>query len=103
IQATGSDAAALLSLVKGGSRLKTTLQLLNNGTPVRLTPSTQAATSSWVQVNDGVNEFPYANGVDTPTSRNPLTAVATTRNGDIMLFTVEGRATFSVGMSYQEE
>lgn len=103
IQATGSDAAALLSLVKGGSRLKTTLQLLNNGTPVHLTPSTQAATSSWVQVNDGVNEFPYANGADTPTSRNPLTAVATTRNGDIMLFTVEGRATFSVGMSYQEE
>ena len=68
-----------------------------------MTPNTQATTASWVQVNNGVNEFPYPNGVDTPTSRNPLTGLATTRNGDIILFTVEGRATFSVGMSYPEE
>jgi exopolysaccharide biosynthesis protein len=56
-----------------------------------------------VQLDNGANDFPYPNGVDTPTTRNPLTSVATTRNGDIILFTVEGRATFSVGMSYPEE
>jgi hypothetical protein len=103
IQATGSYAAQLLNLVQDGSRLKTTLKLFNNGTPVPLTPNTQATTASWVQVNNGVNEFPYPNGADTPTTRNPLTGLATTRNGDIILFTVEGRATFSVGMSYPEE
>lgn len=103
LQATGSTAAALLSLVKGGGRLKTTLKLLDNGKPVHLTPSTQAATASWIQINDGVNDYPYPNGSDTPTSRNPLTSIATTKNGDIILFTVEGRSTFSVGMSYPEE
>lgn len=103
IQATGSDAASLLSLVQDGGRLKTALKLYNNGQPVHLTPGTQAATASWIQINDGVNEYPYTNGVDTPTSRNPLTGMATTRNGDIILFTVEGRATFSVGMTYPEE
>lgn len=103
VQATGSDAAALLNLVQGGGRLKVTTQLLDNGSPVRLAPALSAVTSSWIQVNDGVNEYPYPGGTDAPASRNPLTAVATTRNGDIILFTVEGRATFSVGMSYPEE
>lgn len=103
IQATGSYAATLLNLVKGGGHLKTSLQLFNNGTPVHLTPNTQATTASWVQLDNGVNDFPYPDGVDTPTSRNPLTGVGTTRDGDIILFTVEGRATFSVGMSYPEE
>jgi Phosphodiester glycosidase len=103
IQATGSYAAELLNLVNGGGHIKTTLRLFNNGTPVHLTPHTQATTASMVQLDNGVNDFPYPNGVDTPTTRNPLTSVATTRNGDIILFTVEGRATFSVGMSYPEE
>jgi hypothetical protein len=103
IQATGSYAAELLNLVNGGGHVKTTLQLFDNGTPVHLTPSTQATTASWVQLDNGANDFPYPNGADTPTTRNPLTSVATTRNGDIILFTVEGRATFSVGMSYPEE
>lgn len=102
IQATGSYAASLLDLVSHPGHLKTTRRLFNNGTPVHLTPNTQATTASWVQVDNGVNKFPYPNGVDTPTSRNPLTAIATTRKGDIILFTVEGRATFSVGMTYQE-
>ncbi|MGH3165915.1 MAG: hypothetical protein ACRDN0_08470 [Trebonia sp.] len=48
IQATGSDAAELLNLVKGGGHIKTTLQLLDNGTPVHLTPNTQASTANWV-------------------------------------------------------
>ena len=103
IQATGSYAAELLNLVNGGGRIKTTLRLFDNGTPVHLTRHTQATTASMVQLDNGVNDFPYPNGVDTPTTRNPLTSVATTRNGDIILFTVEGRATFSVGMSYPEE
>jgi exopolysaccharide biosynthesis protein len=103
IQATGSYAAELLNLVNGGGHIKTSLQLFDNGTPVHLTRHTQATTASMVQLDNGVNDFPYPNGVDTPTTRNPLTSVATTRNGDIILFTVEGRATFSVGMSYPEE
>jgi hypothetical protein len=103
IQATGSYAAQLLDLVANGHNLHTAIQLYNNGKNVPLTPNTEATTASWVQVDDGVNQFPYPNGVDTPTTRNPLTAIATTRSGDIILFTVEGRATFSVGMTYQEE
>jgi hypothetical protein len=102
IQATGSDAAALLSLVKGGGRLKTSLELSDNGQPVHLTPSTQATTGSEVLVSNGVNQNPEPNG-DTGGSRNPETSVATTRDGDIILFTVEGRATTSVGVNFQEE
>jgi exopolysaccharide biosynthesis protein len=102
IQATGSDAAALLNLVKGGGRLKTTLKLFNNGVPVDLTPDMQAATGSEILVSDGVNQNPEPDG-DTGGSRNPETSIATTKNGDIILFTVEGRATTSVGVNFPEE
>lgn len=103
LQATGGTAADLLELAQDGGQLETTLKLFDHGQPVHLTPNTQAATASWIQINDGVNEYPYPSGVDMPTTRNPLTSIATTKNGDIMLFTVEGRATYSVGMSYPEE
>jgi exopolysaccharide biosynthesis protein len=103
LQATGSTAVALLSLVQGGGILKTSYKLYDNGRLVQLTPGDQAGTASGVEISNGANLNPYPGGVDTPNGRNPLTAVATTRDGDIILFTVEGRATFSVGLSYPEE
>jgi hypothetical protein len=103
IQATGSYAAQLLDLVANGHNIHTDIQLYNDGKNVPLTPNTAATTASWVQVDDGVNKYPYPKGVDTPITRNPLTSVATTRDGKIILFTVEGRASFSVGMTYPEE
>lgn len=102
IQATGTDAAALLNLAQGGGRLKTTLSLFDKGQPVHLTPGLQATTGSEVLVDNGVNENPEPNG-DTGGSRNPETSVATTKNGDIILFTVEGRSTASVGVNFPEE
>jgi hypothetical protein len=103
LQATGSTAVALLSLVQGGGILKSSYKLYDNGRLVQLTPGDQAGTASGVEISNGVNLNPYPGGIDTPNGRNPLTAVATTRDGDIILFTVEGRATFSVGLSYPEE
>ena len=102
IQATGSYAASLLSLVQGGGVFKTTLQLFDNGQPVPLTPGMQADTGSEVLLSDGVNLNPEPNG-DTGGSRNPETSIATTKNGDIILFTVEGRSTTSVGVNFPEE
>ena len=72
IQATGSYAAELLNLVNGGGHVKTTLRLFDNGTPVHLTPSTQATTASWVQLDNGANDFPYAPGTrSTSTEAGP--------------------------------
>ena len=102
IQATGSYAASLLSLVQGGGVFETTLQLFDNGQPVPLTPGMQADTGSEVLLSDGVNLNPEPNG-DTGGSRNPETSIATTKNGDIILFTVEGRSTTSVGVNFPEE
>jgi len=102
IQATGSDAAALLNLIKGGGRLKTTMELFDNGEPVPLTPNTQATTGSRVLIDNGVNQNPEPNG-DTGGSRNPETSVSTTRDGKILLVTVDGRSTASVGVNFPEE
>lgn len=107
IQATGSDAAQLLSLISGGGRITTTQRLYENGVQVR--PAGLQGLGGWQPtpgqglVVGGVNEDPYPAGSRQPDGgRNPITVVAATARGTIQLITFAGRSTTSVGVAGDE-
>lgn len=108
IQATGSDAAQLLSLISGGGRIITTQRLYENGVQVHPTAGLQGLggwqpTPGQGLVVGGVNEDPYPAGSRQPDGgRNPITVVAATASGTIQLITFAGRSTTSVGVAGDE-
>ncbi|WP_213001720.1 phosphodiester glycosidase family protein [Winogradskya consettensis] len=99
LQATGADTAALLALAQGCLRQTSTLTD-ENGTRVPVTPDLQGVNGRYRLVADG--EIAVPAGSDSFFARNPRTIAGTTRTGDIILATIDGRLTTSVGTTLDE-
>lgn len=100
IQATGSDVVAL-RLAAGAGCLKQRQVLTGqNGKKVKLTESTSAVTARYRLIEDATIVAPEV--IDDFTDRNPRSAIGTTKKGEIVLFTVDGRQADSVGTTLME-
>ncbi|MGW3624126.1 phosphodiester glycosidase family protein [Streptomyces sp. NPDC000880] len=100
LQATGRDAASLLQ-VAGKGCLKETSTLVNEQGK-KLTPSKGmfGVTGRYRLTADG--EIVVPAGSDSFFARNPRTIAGTTKDGKIVLATIDGRMTTSVGTTMDE-
>jgi hypothetical protein len=99
LQATGQDSAALLQLAKGC--LRTDLALSDeNGRAVPLRKGLYGVTGRYQLTKNG--EIVVPDGTGSFFDRNPRTIAGTTRGGKIVLATIDGRQTTSVGTTMDE-
>ncbi|WP_350277700.1 phosphodiester glycosidase family protein [Kribbella sp. HUAS MG21] len=99
LQATGKETAALLSLAKGC--LRTDLTVSNeNGQQVALHKGLYGVTGRYQLTKNG--EIVVPAGTGSFFARNPRTIAGTTRGGKIVLATLDGRQTTSVGTTMDE-
>lgn len=101
IQATGADARGLRAMAKYGC-----IQIENSlrdakGEKVELTPTTSAVTGRFQLLDSGRIVAPVRRPGDF-FSRHPRTIAGTTWDGKIVLATVDGRSTRSVGVTLRE-
>lgn len=100
VQATGRDVAAL-TLAAGSGCLKTGTALTDEQhKKVRMINSTFGVTGRYRLITDGTVVAPPV--TDDFTNRNPRSAIGTTSDGKIIMFTVDGRQTTSVGTTLTE-
>lgn len=114
VQATGAEVAPLRELAEGARRLHLTSELADpSGRRLPMTPSTQVISGGPNLVTDGSREVTAArDGMVLPANpgqfygwvhqRNPRTIAGVDARGRLMLVTVDGRQTESVGMSISE-
>jgi exopolysaccharide biosynthesis protein len=99
LQATGDDTVALLRIATGCVR--PTTELMNEkGDRVALRPGLSGVTGRYRLVADGKVVVPAGTG--SFFDRNPRTIAGTTRTGAIVLATIDGRLTTSVGTTMDE-
>lgn len=113
-QATGAEVARLRELAEGARRLHLTSELADpSGRRLPMTPSTQVISGGPNLVTDGSREVTAArDGMVLPANpgqfygwvhqRNPRTIAGVDARGRLVLVTVDGRQTESVGMSISE-
>ncbi len=99
IQATGRQAGFLLSMTQQGC-LSTSVSLLQGVERVQTTPTLFAVNGRYQLVRDGKAQVPTGSG--SFFTRNPRTLIGSTRSGTVLIVTVDGRRTSSVGTSMQE-
>lgn len=100
LQATGRDAASLLE-VAGSGCLERTLTLTNeDGDRLALRPGLFGVNGRHRLTADGQIVVPPGSG--SFFARNPRTIAGTTQNGKIVLATIDGRRTTSVGTTMDE-
>jgi hypothetical protein len=100
VQATGSDAAALLRVRRGGCLAQRSVLSREDGSLVRVGRSTFGVDGRYRLARAGRILVP--SGPGTFYTRNPRTVVGTTRTGVVLIVTIDGRRTTSVGTSMQE-
>jgi hypothetical protein len=99
LQATGQDTVALLKLAKGC--LRTDLAVSDeNGRKVPLRSGLYGVTGRYQLTKSG--EIVVPDGTGSFFDRNPRTIAGTTRGGKIVLATIDGRQTTSVGTTMDE-
>jgi Phosphodiester glycosidase len=99
LQATGQKATALANLARG-CLLRTDSLRTERGTRLTLKPSTFAVSGRYRLTSKG--EVVAPDGTGTIFGRNPRTIAGTTGDGRIVLATVDGRRTTSVGATLAE-
>ena len=99
VQATGRQARTLLSMSRRGC-LRTSVSLHRGTERVKVTPSLFAVNGRYQLVRDGRAQVPTGHGGIF--DRNPRTFIGSTRHGVIMIVTVDGRRTTSVGTTISE-
>ncbi|RKN29963.1 phosphodiester glycosidase family protein [Micromonospora musae] len=102
LQATGQESAALLALaVKGCVEQKSTLTD-QNGKKLALRPGLFGVTGRYQLTKAGQIVVPDGAPGDSFFGRNPRTIAGTTQDGKIVLATIDGRQTTSVGTTMDE-
>ncbi|TCO44969.1 uncharacterized protein DUF2233 [Kribbella antiqua] len=100
LQATGKDTVSLLNTVANGC-LNRTIKLANeNGDDVPLRSGLYGVTGRYRLTKNG--EIVVPAGTGSFFARNPRTIAGTTRDGKILLATIDGRQTTSVGTTMDE-
>jgi len=100
LQATGRDSATLLDFV-GDACVKEQLRLLDeDGDQVAMRPGLFGVNGRYRLVADGQIVVPDGSG--SFFDRNPRTIAGTTRDGQIILATIDGRQSRSVGTTLDE-
>lgn len=100
IQATGTSAARLLEIAGSGCpRFKETLRD-GSGEAVALNPATFGVTGRYRLLADGNNVAPK--GSTAFLRRHPRSLMGSTADGTVMLVTIDGRSTVSVGATLVE-
>lgn len=100
LQATGRDSAALLD-VAGRGCVSQTLRLVDDdGDQLAMRPGLYGVNGRYRLTADGEIVVPAGSG--SFFDRNPRTIAGTTRDGQIMLATIDGRQTTSVGTTLAE-
>ena len=100
LQATGRDVLALELVAGSGCVRQREVLTDESGRRLRVGEDTFGVTGRYELVRDGENVAPGV--IDDFTNRNPRSAIGTTRGGEIVLFTVDGRQPASVGSTLQE-
>ncbi|WFE53181.1 phosphodiester glycosidase family protein [Micromonospora sp. WMMD1155] len=101
LQATGRDSVALLSVAKGCVKQTTTV-LDESGKKLPLRAGTFGVTGRYRLLADGQVVVPAGSPSDSFFARNPRTIAGTTVDGKIVLATIDGRMTTSVGTTMDE-
>ncbi|WP_028564924.1 phosphodiester glycosidase family protein [Salinispora tropica] len=99
LQATGREAADLLAVAQGCVKHSSSLQD-EAGKKIPLRPGTFAVNGRYRLVKDGQIVAP--SGSDSFFDRHPRTIAGTTLDGKIVLVTIDGRQTTSVGTTMTE-
>ncbi|MFI7062792.1 phosphodiester glycosidase family protein [Kribbella sp. NPDC050124] len=100
LQATGKDTVALLAAVANGC-LNRDIKLTNqNGDDVPLRSGLYGVTGRYQLTSGG--EIVVPDGTGSFFDRNPRTIAGTTQDGKILLATIDGRQTTSVGTTMDE-
>ncbi|MGH3368325.1 MAG: phosphodiester glycosidase family protein [Nocardioidaceae bacterium] len=100
LQATGSDAASLLNLTKRGCLNRSVTLSDESGEQLPLRQGMFGVNGRYQLTADGRIVVP--NGSGSFFDRNPRTIAGTTQDGTIMLATIDGRRTTSVGTTMDE-
>ncbi|MCW3839151.1 phosphodiester glycosidase family protein [Micromonospora yasonensis] len=100
LQATGRDTAALLDLTAQGCVSATSTLTDQNGEELPVRPGLFGVTGRYPLTADGQIVVPAGSG--SFFDRNPRTIAGTTRDGKIVLATIDGRQTGSVGTTMDE-
>ncbi|WP_442792206.1 phosphodiester glycosidase family protein [Micromonospora sp. NBC_01796] len=101
LQATGQDALTLLNVANGC--VKQTNTLVNEkGNKLNLRPGLFGVNGRYRLTAGGEIVVPVGSPSDSFFARNPRTIVGTTRDGRIVLATIDGRMTSSVGTTMAE-
>lgn len=99
LQATGDQATALTALAGGCLRVSHTVRD-DSGRRVAIRPGTYAVNGRYRLVAQG--EIVVPDGTGSFFDRNPRTIAGTNRHGDLVLATIDGRMTTSVGTTMDE-
>ncbi len=100
LQATGRDSAALLAVAGEGCVTQALRLVDEDGDQVAMQPELFGVNGRYRLTADG--EIVVPDGSGSFFDRNPRTIVGTTRQGEIMLATIDGRRTSSVGTTLDE-
>ncbi|MFG3685522.1 phosphodiester glycosidase family protein [Micromonospora sp. NPDC047740] len=100
LQATGRDTAALLDVTAQGCVSMTSTLTDQNGEHLPVRPGLFGVTGRYPLTADGQIVVPAGSG--SFFDRNPRTIAGTTRDGKIVLATIDGRQTTSVGTTMDE-
>jgi hypothetical protein len=100
VQATGSDTGALLALTTRGCVDRQVAVADQRGRKVQLHKGLYGVTGRYQLTSDGAVVVPPGSG--SFFDRNPRTIAGTTRDGKIVLATIDGRQTTSVGTTMNE-
>ncbi|WP_168582270.1 phosphodiester glycosidase family protein [Gephyromycinifex aptenodytis] len=100
IQATGTSAARLLELAGSGCPAFSETLRDGSGKAVKLTPTTFGVTGRYRLLADGKNVAP--SGSSAFLRRHPRSIMGSTADGTVMMVTIDGRSTLSVGATLVE-
>ncbi|PWR12659.1 hypothetical protein DKT68_02740 [Micromonospora acroterricola] len=101
LQATGRDTGALLDVARRGCLDLTSTLTNQQGRKLPLRPGLFGVNGRYPLTADGQIVVPDG-GSDSFFARNPRTIAGTTRDGKILLATIDGRQTTSVGTTLDE-
>jgi exopolysaccharide biosynthesis protein len=100
VQATGADTTALLAITTNGCVDRQLAVADQRGRKVQLHKGLYGVTGRYQLTSDGAVVVPPGSG--SFFDRNPRTIAGTTRDGKIVLATIDGRQTTSVGTTMNE-
>ncbi|WBB70742.1 phosphodiester glycosidase family protein [Micromonospora sp. WMMD812] len=102
LQATGQETAALLAVASRGCLQRTSTLVDPDGEKFAVRPGLFGVNGRYRLTADGQIVVPAGAPGDSFFARNPRTIAGTTRDGKIVLATIDGRQTTSVGTTMAE-